>query len=171
MSDLYSLRNRIRYMLPCWVTEIYDDIRHWFNPRQKWLTKQIPNHWVDKDWLWELCILEGIKHYVESDNGLGFNEWDFERNQSDPEYPEDQKIFDREVQWAYDEITIRLPHLEVKKEKEWQKIPKFENNSFSINLDDYEKVYGMYDELEKEIKDRKTEIMIWAIKNRERMWT
>ena len=56
--------------LPYYIEDTWWKIRNWFNPRQKWLTSKIPNHWIDKDTLWEICIIEGIKHYVEGENAL-----------------------------------------------------------------------------------------------------
>lgn len=70
-------------MIPYKIRRILDEIRWWWNPRQKWLIKKIPNHWIDKDYLWEICILEGIKHYVEQDGGLDCCE--------SPNYPEWKK--------------------------------------------------------------------------------
>ena len=36
---------------------------------------------------------------------------------------------------------------------------------------DYEKIYGEVDQKEKEITNLKTEIMVWAVTNREKIWT
>ena len=84
-------------MIPYKIRKYWDELRWWWNPRQKWLIKKIPNHWVDKDYLWEICILEGIKHYVEQDGGLDFN--NYVSNQTDASYPEWQKKFDKEVKF------------------------------------------------------------------------
>ena len=169
MSALYPLRHRIAYKIPYCIRELWWAIRDWFSPKQKWLTKQIPNHWIDKDTLWEICVLEGIKHYVEGEKALEY----FDEGQNDPQYPDHQKKFDREVQWAYDEITIRLPHLERLMDEELLKIRKNRelDSHCPHKLSDYEKVYGEHDRLEKEIEDCKTEVMVWAVKNRGSIWT
>lgn len=172
MSYLYPLRERIRYMLPIWVIKTYDNIRFWFNPRQKWLTKQIPNHWMDKDTLWEICILSGIVHYVEKDGGLGFNPGDYENSQKNSDYPEHQKSFDREVKWAYDQIKITLPKLEYQLKEAWDKIPTTDPNNLNKNGGrSYDEIYGETDRLEKEIANLKTKIMVWAVEKREWIWT
>jgi hypothetical protein len=41
-----------------------------FNPRQKWLTKSIPNTWCDKTTLIPHLLFECLIHYVEKEEGL-----------------------------------------------------------------------------------------------------
>jgi hypothetical protein len=45
-------------------------IEAWFNPRQKWLTKTIPNTWCDKTTLIPNILFTCIEHYVEKEDGL-----------------------------------------------------------------------------------------------------
>jgi hypothetical protein len=173
MSLSYPLKDRISCMIPWRIRRVLDNIRYWFNPRQKWLIKKIPNHWMDKDGLWELCILEGIKHYVEQDYGLGWEPDSFEKSQKDPEYPESQKQFDREVKAAYDRITVELPKLEKQLEEEWDTVPKFDINDFNSrkNQRSYTETYGDIDRLDAEIYKLKTEVMVWAIQRRDCIWS
>jgi hypothetical protein len=151
------------------LREFYYNIRDFFNPRQKWLTQKIPNHWIDKDTLWEICIFEGIKHYVEKDGGLGHEVGDYESSQNDPTFPEWQKKFNREVKQNYELITQRLPALEKDFEEAWKKIPHFEIGE--VGKIDYEKVYGEVNRLEEQIHSLKTSIMFWVIFNRNSIWT
>jgi hypothetical protein len=153
------------------IKDAWYKIRDFFYPRQDWLFKKIPNHWIDKDTLWETCILEGIKHYVEEDGGLGWEAGDYEKSQSDPDYPEWQKKLDKEVKENYDLITHTLPSLERDLEIAWSKVPHFDLSSGFCTKDSYEKTYGEVDRIEKEISDLKTKIMIWAVTNRASLWT
>jgi hypothetical protein len=41
-----------------------------FNPKQKWLTKQIPRAWQDKPELIRDVLFNCIVHFVEEENGL-----------------------------------------------------------------------------------------------------
>ena len=68
-------------------------------------------------------------------------------------------------------ITQQLPKLEKELEKAWDKVPHFNVDDFTDRKIDYDKVYGGIDKLDKQIYDLKTEIMLWAIKNRNKMWT
>lgn len=151
--------------IPYKIRHIFDEIRWWWNPRQKWLIKKIPNSWVDKDTLWEICILEGIKHYVEQDGGL-----DFADSHKPCDYPEWQKEFDIKVRFYYEMITKKLPELKRQMEEEWKKVPHFSLKDINKKVD-YNKIYGKIDRLEKEIHDLKTEIMVWAVTDREKIWT
>ena len=180
MSKLYPLRERISYMIPWRVKKVWDAIRFWTFPRQGWLLEKIPDQWIDKDTLWEICILEGITHYVEQDNGLGKKmdrtdqiPWfpDFEKSQVDPEYPEHQKEFDILVLYHYKLITEKLPILERQLKEAWAKVPKRDLDNLNIGVPDYDATYGEVDRLEKDIADLKTEVMVWAVKNRESIWT
>jgi hypothetical protein len=167
------------------IKDLWWHVRDWFNPKQKWLTSKIPNRWMDKDQVWEICILEGIKHYVEGECGLGkilfrdgkvvmFLEYDDIQRSTD--YPDYQKEFDCEVKWAYDQITINLPKLMEEEEKEWIKIRSDKKNLSFADINngtkaDYDRVYGEKDRLEKEIEDLKTKVMVWAVTNRAKIWT
>ena len=154
-------------IIPYKIRNVWDEIRWWWNPRQKWLIKKIPNHWIDKDYLWEICILEGIKHYVEKDGGLDH----YESSQNDPAYPEWQKTFDKELKNVYNEITMSLPSLEKQLEEAWKKIPVLFSWEIPIKKIDYYKTYGEVDRIEKEMHDLKTEIMVWAVTQRDCIWT
>jgi hypothetical protein len=152
-------------IIPYKIRKVWDEIRWYFNPRQKWLTRKIPNSWIDKDTLWEICILEGIKHFVEQDGGLGYD------GQNDPTYPEWQKAFDIKVRFYYEMITKKLPELEKQMEEAWKNIPVLFSWEIPIKTIDYNKTYGEVDRIEKEIHDLKTEIMVWAVTQRDCIWT
>jgi len=174
----YDIKYWFRGWIPYCIRNAWDEVRYFCFPRQCWLLKKIPNRWVDKDTLWEICILEGIKHYVEQDGGLGFDDdWrkSYEQSQIDPTYPDWQKKFDREVFENYELITKRLVQLEKQLDDVWNKIPPFklpEGNVWpTLSNEEYDTRYGEIDRLETEIGMLKTHIMIWAIKNREKIWT
>lgn len=49
---------------------LYCDIRDWFFPRQRWLTKEIPNYWCDKVELIPLTLFKSLEHFVEVEKGF-----------------------------------------------------------------------------------------------------
>ena len=155
-------------IIPYKIRKVWDELRWYLNPRQKWLTRKIPNSWIDKDTLWEICILEGIKHYVEQDGGLEFYEVNHD---FDPTYPEWQKAFDIKVRFYYEMITKKLPDLEKQLEETWKRVPPVVIQDFKHIKIDYNKTYGEVDRIEKEIHDLKTEIMVWAVTQRDFIWT
>ena len=153
-------------MIPYKIRKYWDELRWWWNPRQKWLIKKIPNHWVDKDYLWEICILEGIKHYVEQDGGLDFN--NYVSNQTDASYPEWQKKFDKEVKTMYDYITVILPILNKELEDAWKKDKLNEVlglEKLGVNITPHEKVSAGYKNLNLNDQGKIDELFQLAFKN------
>jgi len=151
-------------MIPYKYKQIWYDIRDWFNPRQKWLIKKIPNHWVDKDTLWEICILEGIKHFVEKEKV--FDVW---CNDNPPEQAE----FIKEVRENYRLVTEVLPSLESGMEMAWKDVPPTDFSKINRGMTSfqYDMTYGVIDRYEKEIVELKTKVMWWAVTNRNKLWT
>jgi hypothetical protein len=169
----FLFKEKIRYMIPYWIRDLYYKTCCFFNPRNKWLTKKIPKTWVDKDYIIELCLIESLREFVEGEDGLG----QYEQSQTDPEYPAWQKQFDRELKEAYEIITIQLPQLQKQMDEAWDKVEKpplgadellkWLNNPTPT----YEERYGNIDRLEKEIDDLRTKVMTWIVVNRAKMWT
>lgn len=81
-----------------------------------------------------------------------------------------EKEFDVKVRFYYEMITKKLPELERQLEEAWNKVPHFSLENINKKVD-YDKIYGEVDRLEKEIHDVKTEIMVWAVTDREKIWT
>jgi hypothetical protein len=70
----------------------------------------------------------------------------------------------------YNYITVILPILEKELEDAWKKVPHFDLKNINKKID-YEEIYGEVDLKEKEIANLKTEIMVWAVTNRDKIWT
>jgi hypothetical protein len=153
------------------IENLYWKINEYLFPRQKWLIKKIPNSWIDKDTLWEICVIDGLKHYVEQDYGLGYEPGDYEHSQNDPTYPECQKRLDKKVKKYYDLATIVLPTYEKALKVAWKKIPPFDIKDLGTRKIDYDATYGDIDRLEQKISDLKTDIMLFCIRYRESLWT
>jgi hypothetical protein len=128
-------------------------------PRQKWLINKIPRQYMDKDSLIEICVMECIKTFVEEELG---KEWLFNPNrwEGQSNVPENQIQFENEIKDQYILLTETLPQLEKDLEIAWDTIPNY-----------YEKTFKGINALEKKIDDLKTELMVWAVKNRQCMWT
>lgn len=138
-----------------WYTHVSS--RLW--PRNKWLTKKIPRTWSDKNHLLEIVVIECLKHYVDKDGENCFNVIVTEHESYREVYIELKKY--------YELATVKLPALQKKLNEEWDKVPHRSladiNNS---QPGDYDRIYGSINQLEKEINDLQTEIMVWVIKNR-----
>lgn len=153
----------------------WDDLRYtisaWFKPRNKWLTKKIPKRWQDKDTIFEICIFEGIKHYAEEEVGI---EWlsNPDRWKGEQFVPQNQIDFENEVYNYYKLITEELVRLEKEMDDAWSKVPFVPLEEWNKpGRPSYEERYGKVDKLEREIYNLKTKIMVWAVTQRESMWT
>ncbi len=145
----------------------YWNIRNFFSPRQKWLTKEIPNRWMDKPELIWLILLECLKNYCKKEIGL-----DNLRNPKyDKDYPEYQRKFEHELLIIYEKVIYDLPVLEKQLEKEWDKIPCDFTLPIKMTTEECNKKYFMVNKLEKQINDLKTEILLWIVSNRGYLWS
>lgn len=104
-----------------WERQI-DKVRYFFNPRQKWLTKAIPKHWSDKDYLIQTCLFTMLIHFVEVENGLEsiygphyeeFSEfYDEEQIAAHKKINQERKIIRAEIEAAYNYVKTQRPELE-----------------------------------------------------------
>lgn len=168
----------LKYRFYRWWNDLWYPVSRFLFPRQKWLTKQIPNSWVDKDWLWELCLIEGLKHYVEQDGGDGgFKHVDSNYKWipiKDDQYPlgEYWEKFHCECKYNYDLVTKTLPALKEQLELAWKHLPEFDIASLNFpSKPPYDRIYGKIDTFDKLINDLKTSVMIWCVNNRAKIWT
>jgi hypothetical protein len=145
-----------------WKNFWHNQIASRFNPRQKWLIKKIPRTWIDKDTIIEIVVLECLKHYVDKNGEDCFNVIDTEN--------ESQREFYQEVRKYYNLATVKLVTLQNELKKAWKLVPKRSWEHINKS-EDYEMIYGKVNQLEEEISNLKTEIMIWVIQNRESLWT
>lgn len=56
--------------------ELYWKIRNFLLPQNKWLTKHIPNGWLDKDGILEIIIAATIIEFVDGEKGFEATVWD-----------------------------------------------------------------------------------------------
>lgn len=160
-----DLRYELVRKLPWSWREKYYTVRDFFFPRQRWLTKAIPNGWCDKDRIIETVLFECVKHFVSEDGEDALN---ILCNDNPP----DQKRFIEELKAMYQFITVKLPELEKELEKAWDKVPHRSLSDLNKSTkESYEQTYGEVNRLEKEIEELKTLICEWVVKNREAIWT
>ncbi|MDB4314444.1 hypothetical protein N9955_00285 [bacterium] len=88
-----KLINKFYYLTRYWG--LRQDIKDFFSPKQKWLTKKIPNGWCDKVELIRIVAFESIVHFIEEENALSVIEWGAT--------PEHKKAIE-EIVKAYDNI-------------------------------------------------------------------
>ena len=125
------------------------------NPRQKWLTKQIPNEWNDKVTLIRDINFAMIVHFIEGEKCFEYTNYE---NSGDGHVK-----FARELMECYLYIKTRRPMLD---KQYWDSFPKDEEYT-----GDYNKDYAETNRLEKEIEDQDTYWLTWIVTNRGYLWT
>lgn len=167
-------------------------LRDWFNPKQKWLFRKIPNHWCDSVELIPLCIFEIFKHFVEEEDGLE-SIWG-ERYENDEYISEDyrnaREPIRQELETVYEYVKNERTALQKQLENSYP-TPINGGNLFDYVSDETtsevkyytmkpcEEIYGMsykdaYAEvhrLEELIEERDTWALTTIIKYRAYLWT
>lgn len=98
-----------------WKYDVWYPLCSWFNPRQKWLTKLIPNTWMDKPELIKDILFACLVHYVEEEKGIQNPELyddDLKAGYISQEYYDSIVTTNTELQEVYDYIKNERPKLE-----------------------------------------------------------
>jgi len=97
------------------MKNIWSSIKEFFSPKQSWLIKKIPNHWMDKPELIQLVLFETLIDYVENEEGLkdqfDFSE-DLRAGYIGQEYVDNVKAVDGELRRVYNYIKNERQALE-----------------------------------------------------------
>jgi len=97
------------------MKNLWLSIKEFFSPKQRWLTKKIPNHWMDKPELIQLVLFETLIDYVENEEGLkdqfDFSE-DLQAGYIGQEYVDNVKAVDGELRRVYNYIKNERKTLE-----------------------------------------------------------
>lgn len=104
------------------------DIKNYFAPKQKWLTKKIPNHWQDKPELILDLLFEMVVHFIEEEKGISDLDWqsEVESGYVSQEYADKHKQTEATILEIYKWIKTDRPAME----KEYERLV---NLSFTEN--------------------------------------
>jgi len=155
-----SVRDSIKYAIPFWIRDGYDNLCYWLNPRQKWLTKEIPNHWSDKTYLIPKILTTCLIHFVEEEKC--FTRTDYSIYDKDGKDTGKLEPFAEELQTYYLIAKTTLPELRAQIDLEWNKV--IDKLPGAKTLDELYKLDEDYDELE-------SVVLVWVVKNRNSLWT
>lgn len=131
----------------------------WFNPRQKWLTKQIPNTWCDKPELIRAVLFATLVDFVESE--MDNVNWTWNDNIANVAM---------EIKRCYQYITKDRPELEQLMDKAYPDSPENLMN-FKMTKDEYHIKYGEVNRLEALIQKNDDDVLETIVKIREYLWT
>lgn len=130
----------------------YEKISATLNPRQKWLTKKIPNTWSDKVWLIPELNFEMVVHFVDGEDCFSSVVYDDTT---------DHIKFAKGLKECYHYITATRPKLQKDYDDSFPEKP----------TGDFKKDYVENMKLEKLIEDTDTKWLVWIMKNRMGFWT
>ncbi len=133
----------------------YDKLRYFLNPRQKWLTKQIPSEWNDKTTLIPLINFAMVKHFVEVEDANHLTNW--------AASGDGPAKFHEELKDCYDYIKNRRPQLEKELDASY---PDEDTRTGKYEID-----YAETNRLELLINKEDTKYLTWIVINRDYFWT
>jgi hypothetical protein len=168
------------------------DVRYrisaFFNPRQKWLTKTIPNTWCDKVSLIPHLLFTCLIHYVEKEEGLSDNydyTEDLEKGYVSQQYVDSVLETDRELRAVYNYIKVERPQLEEQHENSYP-TPTSKATDFFVKGADghytmrsceelygfpYKEAYAETHRLEALLEEKDAWAMNTIVKHYQKMWT
>ena len=106
-----------------WKYDVWYPLCAWFNPRQKWLTKLIPNQWMDKPELIKDILFACLVHYVEEEKSINnpdFYETDYKEGHISKEYFDHCIEVNTDLYSVYNYIKNERPRLELQTEQAWK---------------------------------------------------
>lgn len=149
------------------------DVKNYFAPKQKWLTKKIPNHWCDKSDLIPIILFEMIVHFVEEEMDMVGWDWNKEvqGGHLSQEHADKIKQTEATILEIYKWIKTDKPVME----KEYQRLvslsfPKHGNLCFYLTKEQREFLLVAHT-IEIEISKKDQEMLYKVIEVRESLWT
>jgi hypothetical protein len=152
------------------------DIKCFFNPRQIWLIKKIPNHWCDKVELIRIVLFECLVDFVDGEKCFevlcwGENEEDYKHyGENWQQIVQEKQEEKAKILKCYDYITKQRPQLSIDLDKAY---PEFDIDDMlqvrkTIN---YLDTYGEVIRIEALIEKLDKETLSTILELRERLWT
>jgi hypothetical protein len=163
-----------KFLTPWYWNQLWWNIKCFFNPRQKWLLKKIPNHWCDKVDLIRIVLFESLVHYVDGEKCFDVLAWEEEDIEgSDLNWKtllNEKQERKAKILKCYDYITKQRPQLSIDLDKAY---PEFDIDDMlqvrkTIN---YLETYGEVIRIEALIEKLDKETLSTILELRETLWT
>ena len=161
------------------IKRLYRNLK-WFiapylNPRQKWLTKQIPRVWTDKCDLVPICLFTILIDFVENeDHNLHYDYKDASaEGVINDEWVTERIEIHQEILAAYDYITKERPALAQELGGAYPDVIHITVQDGQVQTDwsKYRELYKEVHRLEKIIENKDTWAMNIIVKHRNYLWT
>ena len=136
------------------LRERYWAIKRFFFPRQRWLTKQIPNDWCDKRTLIVDILYMMVVHYIDGEKALENIVLDDTT---------EHLAFQQGLLECYKWIKFGRVELVAAIDKELTRASE-------LKIRDYTEKYGELQKLETQLSELDTSYCNWIVDNREFLW-
>lgn len=145
------------------------NMRDFFFPRQKWLTRNVPPHWCDKVELIPIVLFEILIHFVEEEMDNVSWDWqdEVDAGHTSQEHADRVKKAASELRSAYDYVKNMRSNLQKQLNDSYPPYP-LPDKLLGIK---YEDLYAETNFLEKMIESQDEWAMQIIIKNRQFLWT
>jgi len=150
----YWLRENFQYTFIHYYQSIKKLKNKFINPRRKMRNALFTSQWVDLVELVPQFHFQAIIEFVEVEKAFEKIVWD------DPTNPKTAEV-GKKLKEYYNYIKVERPLL---KDKLYKAYDNLEITSESV-------CYKEIDEMDKQIKNKDTELCIWIIQNRDLLWT
>lgn len=141
------------------IKQIIRNIKSFLFPRQKWLTQQIPDSWLDKDSIFEIILPACLIHFIEEEKCFEVTKWE----------TEEEKKYKKQLEDIYYWYKISQKVLQHKIDVLMEDL--YGEGSGGFNVSRNPAKIAVLDKLEKELYDTNTKCMVWLIENRNILWT
>lgn len=158
------------------ITRLYRNLKWriapYLNPRQKWLTRQIPREWMDKCDLIPLCLFNILVDFVENeDHNLLYDYKDASADGVINDAWVSERIeMNREILAVYEYIVKERNVLMVQFVEAHPEFVYIKMDG-PLDLSTYKEAYKEVRRLEKVVSDKDTWAMTTIVKHRDYLWT
>jgi hypothetical protein len=158
-ATYYNVKYGLRSMIPYKIRNKWNAVCYWINPRNRWATDVIPNHWSDKTYLIPQFLFAAIIHFVDGEKALETTVW--------------PKKKEKELLEAYAWAKMGRKEFQDKIDKAYPEIPKNADALDWMNSrkETFEELYGEVNRLEAELEKIDTKHLTWIVKNRQILWS
>ena len=150
----YWLRENFQYTFIHYYQSIKKLKNKFINPRRKMRNALFTSQWVDLVELVPQFHFQAIIEFIEVEKAFEKIVWD------DPANPTTAEV-GKKLKEYYNYVKVERPLL---RDKLYKAYDNLEITSESV-------CYKEIDELDKQIKNKDTELCIWVVQNRELLWT
>lgn len=155
----YWYHFEMSYILPYRIRNAWIDVKCFFFPRNRWVTRVVPRRWCDKTELIPEILFAAIIDFVEGEKALETIFWKKDQEDKIREIyrwaKEGRQAMKEKISNAYPDISV----------------DDLMNKNGPQTKKSFEELYGKVSRLEAKFEAIETRYLIWIVRNRVLFWT